>query len=261
METLYRQTPPWILTLAVFALLIALLFVGAFLRHRKDHAAGDAKNEDDAFENLSASAILGLLALLLGFSFALALDRFDLRRSMTLQEANAISTTYLRSQLMDEPYRTRFHDLLQGYTAHRIKIARVADADVQRRLSVRTEQYRRQMAAVTLEAIRPVYNSEFGTAFMDSVNETLNIGAARKAARLATIPARVLVMLLLYLAVTSVIVGFVMERGRERWAAAVLLLMLAMSYGLILDIDQPNRGSIRESQGPMEDVLQSMQGG
>ncbi|HYJ84158.1 MAG TPA: hypothetical protein VEW26_15095, partial [Allosphingosinicella sp.] len=228
METLYRQTPPWILTVGVFVLLIALLFLGAFLRRRKSLADGGAQDEDDMFENLSASAILGLLALLLGFSFALALDRFDLRRSMTLQEANAIGTTYLKSQLMDEPYRTRFHALLQGYTAHRITIARAADPDLQRSLSAGTERYRRQMAGTALEAIRPMYNSEFGTSFMESVNETLNIGAARKAARFATIPARVLATLLLYLAVTSVIVGFVMERGRERWAAAVLMLMLAM---------------------------------
>lgn len=260
METLYRQTPPWILSLAVFLLLIALLFVGAFLRRRKV-LAGDGRDEDDMFENLSASAILGLLALLLGFSFALALDRFDLRRSMTLQEANAIGTTYMKSQLMDEPYRARFRDLLRDYTAHRITIARAADPELQRSLSARTEHYRRLMAAMALEAIRPMYNSEFGTSFMESVNETLNVGAARKAARFATIPARVLVTLLLYLAVTSVIVGFVMERGRERWAAAVLMLMLAMSYGLILDIDQPNQGSVRESQAPMEDMLRSMEGG
>jgi len=258
METLFRYTPPWMLTVAVFLLLIALLYVGALLRRRKGRGGED---EDDMFENLSASAILGLLALLLGFSFALALDRFDLRRSMTLQEANAIGTTYLRSQLMEEPYRTRFRGLLQDYTAHRITIARTADPDLQRSLSARTDQYRRRMEAMTLEAIRPIYNTEFGSSFMESMNETLNVGAARKAARLATIPARVLATLLIYLAVTSLIVGFVMERGRERWAAAALMLMLAISYGLILDIDQPNRGSIRESQGPMEDVLRAMRSG
>ncbi len=261
MEALYRQIPPWLATLLIFVLLIALLFLGAALRRRKVRSAGPPVDDDNTFENLSASATLGLLALLLGFSFALALDRFDVRRSMTLQEANAIGTTYLRSQLMEEPYRTRFRSLLHGYTVHRIEIAQVAEVDLRQRLSVTTDDYRRQLAATTLEALRPIYNTEFGSAFMESVNETLNIGAGRKAARRATIPGRVLSMLLLYMAVTAVIIGFVMERGRERWAAGVLLGMLAMSYGLILDIDQPNRGWIRESQAPMEDLLRSMRDG
>src|SRR4051794_31998189 len=118
MDTLYRYTPPWIFTLLLFVLLALLLALGAWLRRRKDHVDGEDDDEDDVaiyaereepdtdhtFENLIASAVLGLLALLLGFSFALALDRYDVRRSMTLQEANAIGTTYLRSQLMDEPY-------------------------------------------------------------------------------------------------------------------------------------------------------------
>lgn len=261
LEPLYRQAPPWMLSLAVFLLLIALLFFGAFLRRLKAHSGRDLHDDDNTFENLSASATLGLLALLLGFSFSLALDRFDVRRSMTMQEANAIGSLYLRSQLMDEPYRTRFARLLRGYTAHRIEIARVADAEIQWRLSARTEQYRRRLRAMTLEAIRPLYNSEFGAAFTESVNETLNIGATRKAARRATIPARVLATLLLYMAVTATVLGFVMERGREYWAAVVLLVMLAMSYGLILDIDQPNRGWIRESQAPMEDLLRSLRSG
>ena len=87
----------------MFFLLLALLCLGALLRRLKVRSGAATVDDDNAFENLSASATLGLLALLLGFSFSLALDRFDVRRSMTLQEANAIGTTYLRSQLMDEP--------------------------------------------------------------------------------------------------------------------------------------------------------------
>ncbi|MEO8308709.1 MAG: hypothetical protein ABI616_11795 [Pseudomonadota bacterium] len=42
-------------------------------------------------------ALLGLLALLLGFSFSMAISRYDTRRSLVLEEANAIGTTYLRA--------------------------------------------------------------------------------------------------------------------------------------------------------------------
>jgi hypothetical protein len=258
MDAFYRQTPPWLITILVLVLLVLLLGLGTYLRRRKIIGRG-ADDDEHTFENMTASAVLGLLALLLGFSFSLALDRFDVRRSMTLQEANAIRSMYMRSQLLEDPYRSRMRLLLEGYTEHRIRIAGVADEDVQRRMSVKTDAYRKAIAATTLAAIRPIYNTEFGTAFIDSMNDTLNIGSGRKAARLATIPRRVLTMLLLYMAITAVIIGFVKDQGKGRWAAAVLLLMLALSYGLILDIDQPNRGAIREGQVPMQDVLRTIQ--
>jgi hypothetical protein len=260
-DLFYRQTHPGIVALIVFGILLGLLRVGIILRRRRDAAQGHREDDDHTFENLTASAVLGLLALLLGFSFSLALDRFDVRRSMTLQEANAIRTMYARSQLIDEPDRSRLGDLLRKYTAHRIRVARIANPGGQRRVSERTEVYRDEISAATLIAMRPIRDTEFGASFMESANATLNIGAARKAARMATIPVRVLDMLILCMAVTSVTVGFVMDRGQGRWAAAALLLMLSMSYGLILDIDQPNRGAIRENQEPMEDLLRSMQDG
>ncbi len=59
--------------------------------------------------------MLGLLALLTGFTFSLAIDRFDARRQNVLIEANAIGTTYLRTQLLEEPHRTRISNLLKEY--------------------------------------------------------------------------------------------------------------------------------------------------
>jgi hypothetical protein len=58
------------------------------------------------------SAVLGLLALLLGFTFAMAVDRFEQRRTLVLDEVNAISTAYLRTQLLQAPHRERIGKLL-----------------------------------------------------------------------------------------------------------------------------------------------------
>ncbi|HPU16762.1 MAG TPA: hypothetical protein PK808_11795, partial [Polymorphobacter sp.] len=66
----------------------------------------------DGQEGYITSAVLGLLALLMGFTFALAVDRFETRRVLVIAEANAIGSAYLRAQLLPEPHRTRVSGLL-----------------------------------------------------------------------------------------------------------------------------------------------------
>src|SRR5436305_941256 len=66
------------------------------------------------------SAVLGLLALIIGFTFAMALSRFEARRDAVLNEANSIGTTALRARLLAEPYRTESLKLLREYAQIRI---------------------------------------------------------------------------------------------------------------------------------------------
>ena len=68
---------------------------------------------------LSGSA-LGLLGLLVGFTFAMASERFETRRALVVAEANAISTVYLRDSLLGRPYDDRLQRLLSRYAAARV---------------------------------------------------------------------------------------------------------------------------------------------
>jgi thiamine monophosphate kinase len=67
-------------------------------------------------------AVLGLLALMIGFTFAMALSRFEARRDAVLNEANAIGTTALRARLLPEPQRTEALKLLREYVKIRLDI-------------------------------------------------------------------------------------------------------------------------------------------
>ena len=66
-------------------------------------------------------AMLGLLALLLGFTFSMAMSRFEVRKQQVLDESNAIGTTYLRAQLMPEPPRKEVSNLLRRYVEVRLQ--------------------------------------------------------------------------------------------------------------------------------------------
>ena len=61
------------------------------------------------------AAVLGMLGLLLGFTFAMALERYDKRRILVIQEANAIGTTFLRASLLPEAHQAPVEDLLRRY--------------------------------------------------------------------------------------------------------------------------------------------------
>ncbi len=99
---------------------------GFVFRRRRDHLHGKrGRDQAEGQEGYVVSAVLGLLALLLGFTFSLAIDRFEARRHLVLEDANAIGTAYLRVQLLQEPHRTRLSNLLVQYTDNMVNLAKV----------------------------------------------------------------------------------------------------------------------------------------
>src|SRR5579862_4252530 len=108
----FEQAPLWVIWPALSLTLVVAMTIGssgARLFQRK--ATADAPEN----ENFLLSAALALLALLIAFTFSMASERFDSRREALLQEANAVGTTYLRFQLLDEPYRSKLSNDLLSY--------------------------------------------------------------------------------------------------------------------------------------------------
>ena len=87
--------------------------LGNYRRQRPHH-------EKDAPVGAVVGATLGLLAFLLAFTFGMAASRYDTRRQLVLQEANAIGTTYLRADMLPEPQRSEIRNLLREYAALRV---------------------------------------------------------------------------------------------------------------------------------------------
>src|ERR1700720_2050864 len=102
-EFLYHQSE-----ILVVAILFGLLLVATEAGFRRGRVIRGGL-EDPATSELTSlqGAMVGLLALLLAFSFAMAESRFETRRQLVLEEANAIGTTYLRSHALAEPYQTK----------------------------------------------------------------------------------------------------------------------------------------------------------
>jgi hypothetical protein len=248
--------PIWAIGLTLFVLLVGMMLLGIIVRRRTDRKADS--ESDGAQDGYIVSGTLGLLALLLGFTFAMAIDRYDHRRSLVLEEANAIGTTYLRAQLLDEPYRGALSRLLQGYTETRIELANVDEPGARARLRARSDDYQSRLWTTTVAAVRPIRGLEVSSTFVDAMNATIDAGAARVAARRAHVPSQVLAMLAIYMLISAYILGYVMGAAHRRSSTAVLLALTTLAYSLILDIDWPTGGSVRESQAAMEDLVAMM---
>jgi hypothetical protein len=114
-----EMTPLWAIGASLLASMLVAGSVGSWLRKRVALSATGSSSTSgfDRQEGYLVSGVLGLLALLTGFTFALAVDRFEIRRELVLKEANAIGTTYLRTQVLDRPHAGSRPLYPRGWTA------------------------------------------------------------------------------------------------------------------------------------------------
>jgi hypothetical protein len=250
----------WISELSPFslgAILIVCALAAACFGHvvraqsdRHQETAG-ADRTSDSQEGYVVSAVLGLLALMLGFTLAMAVDRFETRRALVLEEANAIGTTYLRAQLFGEPHRARLSKLLLEYTDNRIALARANRSDVPALLAV-NDRILTDLWTATSAAFDTVAQLDFSSSFLDTMNHVIDLDLARKASRLAHVPTEVLILLSTYIVVTAGVLGYVLTGVRRQLAGAFLVVLLTSALVLIMDLERATSGSIREAQVPME---------
>lgn len=240
-------TPIYLLTLIMLVCLAAAALAGYALRRFIGIASMPDSGGQEAY---IVSAVLGLLALLMGFTLSLSLDRFETRRVLVLEEANAIGTAYLRTQLLGEPHRKRLNDLLVTYLDNRLQFAQLPPARQAEALAV-DDRLLTDIWAATAAAFDDIRLLEFSTAYLDSINAVIDLDTSRRTARSAHVPAEVFGLLFFFTLVTGSVLGFVLTGPRRQVAAGLLLLLMALALILMLDIDRPTLDLVTESQEPL----------
>ncbi len=202
-----------------------------------------------------------VFALLLGFSFALALGRYDSRRATLLREANAIATTSLRAQLLDPAAARAVLVDLRSYVAQRIAFAR-AEADPEQRAAAdaKSGAIQAELWQVALAAGRRDPHSTVVPLFIAAVNDTINLSIEERAVLTSHIPDIVMIGLLLIAFIASAMMGYGFGRQGQRALVfkACFAVMLAIALGLVLDLDRPQRGLIRVNLTPLQSVQRLM---
>ena len=238
------------LAISIFASMLIASLVGYGVRRLERRLAAGAEQTERSQESYLVGGMIGLLALLLAFSFSIALNRFDERRHLVVQEANAIGTAYLRTQLLDEPHRSRLSRLLVNYTDNRIKLATIPAARLDAQLAINDRLLTDIWAAVSASRESALAHG-ISTALLMTFNEVIDLDTERKISRTLRMPTEVLQLLFGFLILTAAVLGYVLEDRRGRAGAAVLFLLLSLYVGVIADLNRPSSGNIRESQDAM----------
>ena len=206
------------------------------------------------------SAVLALLGLLLGFSFAIASARNEARRELLVEEANSIATTARRAELLPQPHDSNVVQLLREYVPLRIETHREAQfserfATLRKRAA---ELHDRLWAeAVAAAAGRP---SPITASFISSLNETIDLEGKRIAAKRNHVPGAVWLLLLCVTGCGLWLISYQAgTSGRhsilERFVFPVLV---AIVIALITDIDTPRRGLISIDERPLLELNETL---
>jgi hypothetical protein len=196
------------------------------------------------------SAILALLALMVSFTFAMALSRFEGRRDAVLNEANAIGTTALRARLLPAPHNTQALKLLREYVQVRLDITqRVPSAaqlnDAIARSSALQESLWQQAQAVAAKDAGMVPTG----LFIQTLNEMIDNQEKRLTAARNRVPNIVLIALYGIATVASAFTGYAsgLEARRSRLPVYLTGMLVSTVILLIQDLDRPNTGFITVS--------------
>ncbi|BDU16633.1 hypothetical protein [Lysobacter auxotrophicus] len=244
----------WVLALLLFAGMLVARELGKFLRDRRKLPDADTENDSDAF---AMTSVLGLLALLIGFTFSIALSRYESRRELVVKEANAIGTTWLRMQLLDAPERARMEDLLRRYVNTRVAFGEASSPAEEIEQYRRSEAMQNDLWAGLIAAIAPFRDTPRASLLVTTTNESIDLAAERFATRQAHIPPRILRMLVLFALLAAGMVGY--ERGHQRRATTLLFILLTLAATLVVDLDRPSTGMVNVPQDPMLELRASMQ--
>lgn len=205
------------------------------------------------------SAILALLGLLLGFCFAGAVSRFVDRQDNLLREANAISTAYLRADLVDEPLRTEFKAALREYAQARLELFSSVGPAAERLVRPGLDALSARVWSLAVAAGRA--QPGIVTLVVPPVNESLDLLSARDTATARHIPP-VVGLVLIACAMASVgSIGFGVESSDSslRIPSGVLIFLIAATLWITIDLDYPRVGLIRISGDPLREAVHSMQ--
>ncbi|PZO02363.1 MAG: hypothetical protein DCF28_08580 [Alphaproteobacteria bacterium] len=203
------------------------------------------------------TAVLGLLALLLGFSFSMVMDRYETRRILVIEEANALGTTWLRIQILDAPERQTMSVLLERYVDARLVWS---ETGAEGPATPEAEALQRQLWTAMGDVLRSGNPPLLTRGVMDTLNESFDLAVTRQSARGAHLPDAVFYSLIIYAAVSMVMLGALLGAHRKphRTQTMLLLVLLTLIHLVILDLDRPRAGNIQVSQQALIDLRQAM---
>jgi hypothetical protein len=247
MATILTLLPAALIAVLLFALLWLVSWFGSRLRRRMD-----VTNET----TYAASAAVSLFVLLIGFTFSLALNRYDNRRELVVEEAAAIFAVWQRLPLLGEPARGEMGQLARLYADQRYAYFTIGiDGDkalrADRSADITVERMWTIVRGLTEKDAPPLIQRML----MDNLTRIDDAAWRREAMAREHIPYFVVDLLVIFSLMTAVSLGVVGPQDRRVHPTHLIFFALASaSIMLVLDLDRPRSGLVIVSQRPLIEV-------
>ena len=257
-ELLYKQSP-----VLIVIVLLGVMVLGAELGYRLGRRGRQTQDEPTRTQIVSIQvATLGLLALLLGFTFAMALSRFEYRKQMVVKESNAIGTAALRSQFLPPSRDDGVDELFRRYVEIRLEsVLRTEQGSSERaQLDAEVRQIQYRLWRIANEAAEADPRSIPVGLFTHAMNEVIDIKTERDIAVANHVPETVLLFLTALAVLAAVILGYGngLAGRRIKVLTAAYCVIVVLVIVLTIDLDHPQQGLARTSQQSMNDLQELM---
>jgi hypothetical protein len=245
--------PHLVLALALIILWLAE-WAGAALRLKRRNDEDDQPND---FELITA-ATLTLLGLIIGFSFSMAISRYDQRKHYEAEEANAIGTEYVRADFLPAADAAKIRALLRKYLDQRVSFYLASERADVLRINAVTDQLQTDLwSAVRGPAV--AQPTAVVSLVVSGMNDVLNSQGYAQAAWWNRIPAPAWNLMVTIAICSCLLIGYRMRRaGTKSVLLLVIPFVVSISFYLISDIDSPRGGIIRVHPQNLESLSQSL---
>lgn len=237
-----------------FALMLAATEIG-FRLGRKSQV--NTLDKTKSLVSTLEAAILGVLGLLLAFTMSMAVSRFEMRKQLVLDEANAIGTSRLRTELLPPPENTEIANILNQYINLRVQYGTTGnDPKRLESLSKETAYLQNEFWARAVAYGQKEPNPVTIGLLLQSLNQTIDLESARRMAFQNHVPPSVIYVNAIVGILAALLVGYTfgLNGRRQIFSMCVLSMAITLVLALIIDLDRPRRGFIRISQQPMIDL-------
>ena len=244
--------------LATIGVFVVALEVGYRLGVRRQAKTDEP---DKTHANALHGAVLGLLALLLGFTFAMAVSRYETRKTLMVDQANAIGTAALRGKLLPQPYADRTAVLFREYVDSRMQYNAAGTDDVAiAAAEARASKIEAELWSFSRTLLTEDPRSQPASLYTWALNDVFDIREKRRFALDDRVPTAVTVMLVI---VSMSAMGLVTYScglsGRRRpLANLTFACLIALVLVIILDIDAPRVGFVTVSPESLLRLQQSL---
>jgi hypothetical protein len=234
--------PSFQLTIAVMLLMILFFWVGIKFKHFKS-GVRNIKEEDGL--GAVEGSLLGLLALMLSFTFSLSNSRYDQRLKIVVEEANDIGTAVLRADLYPDSLRIPLRAEFKKYVDTRVEFYE-AGSNLPRVIAAMdsTTAIQNRIWKIVSTAGQDKEHFHRSSQMIPALNAMIDITTTRSAMTLAKVPDLILYLLFLLCLTSSFMLGY--ARGvKNDWVVTIIFsVMIGITIFTIIDLDRPRTGVI-----------------